>query len=415
MKTSLLTALTLISSTLLATESTLQLRHRESGGVGYSKGYTSLDYLLTAQGGKAEFLLDLRGHVFNDARLAGNTGVGFRYALYDDSYRIGTNFFYDFRSTNHFFANQVGAGLEFLSHAWDVRLNGYLPVGRKRDFEEKRFHHFAGNHAFVYRKLHAALPCIDGEVGTTFGCHWYAAAGTYYLFSDHDHHISTNNTWGGKARVDVTLGRYVGLGVSVTYDSIFHARVQGILTLNIPLGPRLKTQKKGRSLQQVPIVRNEIIPVQVKRKTHDILTVGGDSSDPVRFLFVNNTASGGDGSFERPFSSLKEAESHSKTSDVIYVFPGNGTPERMDEGIVLKNHQVLASSGAPLNLPAVEIPAMTPGVTPVITNVQPNKPVVSNPGKSRLNDFLFLPPWEYLLQGLNALQSRPLPVENQAS
>jgi hypothetical protein len=397
-----LIALTLFTAALQATESTLQFRHRESSGVGYSKGYTSLDYLLTAQGGDAEFLLDLRGHIFNDGRLAGNTGVGFRYSLYEDDFRIGANAFYDFRSTKHFFANQIGGGLEFLSRSADVRINGYLPTGKNKEFEEKKFQNFAGNYAFVYRKLHAALPCIDGEIGVPFCSRWYAAAGAYYLFSKHDHHVATDNTWGGKARIDVTIGRYVGLELAATYDSIFDFRAQGVFTLNIPLGKR---GHKPRNLRRVPIMRNEIIPIEVKRKSHDILTSG---ETPIRFLFVSNAATAGDGSFEKPFSSLKEAESHSEPGDVIYVFPGDGTPRHMDEGIVLKGEQVLASSGATLTLPDIEIPAMTPGEKPVITNVQPDKPVVSNPGKSRLDDFLFLPPWEYLLQGLNALQDFPL-------
>ena len=163
----LITAL-LLCSAVHATTSSLLLRHRESGGVGYSKGYSSLDYMLTAQGGLSEFLLDLRGHVFNDGRVAGNAGAGFRYGIYDDAYRIGTNLFYDFRSTKHFFANQVGGGLEFLSDSADFRINGYLPTGKNRQFEEKKFQNFAGNHAFIYKKLHVALPCIDAEVGIPF-------------------------------------------------------------------------------------------------------------------------------------------------------------------------------------------------------------------------------------------------------
>jgi hypothetical protein len=396
-----LTTTLLLTSALFATQSTLQLRHRESGGVGYSKGYSSLDYLLTAQGGPAQFLLDLRGHLFNDGRIAGNTGVGFRYGLYEDAYRIGTNFFYDFRSTKHFFANQVGGGLEFLSDSADFRINGYLPTGKNKQFEEKKFQNFSGNHAFIYKKLHAALPCIDGEVGIPFCRHWYAAAGAYYLFNKHDHQVATDNTWGGKARLEAMIGRYVGLGASATYDSIFHFRFQGIFTLNIPLGKR---HHQTRDLSCVPIMRNEIIPIVVKRKSHEMLTA---DEDPIRFIFVSNMAREGDGTFEKPFRSLKEAEAHSKPGDVIYVFPGDQTARHMDEGIVLKENQVLASSAAPLDLPTVAIPAMTPGVMPVITNVQPNEPIITNPGKSRLDEFLFLPPWEYLLQGLNALQDFP--------
>ncbi len=413
MKRSIIATLTLLSCTLHATESTLQMRHRESGGVGYSQGYTSVDYFLTTQGDKTEFLFNLRGHLFNDAHFAGNTGLGVRYSLKDDHYRIGTNVFYDCRDTSHFFANQIGAGLELLSRHFDLRFNGYLPVGKKKNFEERTFRDFVGNNALIRSKLHAALPCIDGEIGVPFCKRWTIAAGSYYLFSEKSHHLTTGNAWGGKLRADVTLGRYVGLGAIVTHDSIFHTRFQGVLSINIPLASRpvSKNQKTKeqptRNLRQVPIMRNEIIPIEVRRNSREILTTSSDPANPVRFLFVNNTASSGDGSFEKPFASLKEAEIHSEPGDVIYVFPGDGTPRLMDEGIVLKENQILASSGAPLSVNKVEIPAFTPGISPIITNVQPNQPIITNPGKSRLNDFIFLPPWEYLLKGLNALRSKP--------
>lgn len=404
MKRSIIATLTLLSCSLQATISTLQMRHRESGGIGYSKGYTSVDYFLTTQGDKTEFLFNLRGHLFNDAHFAGNTGIGVRYSLKEDHYRIGTNIFYDCRDTSHFFANQVGAGLELLSHHFDLRFNGYLPVGKKKNFEERRFRDFVGTHAVIRSKLHAALPCVDGEIGIPFCKRWTIAVGSYYLFSEKSHHLSTGNAWGGKARADVTLGHYVGLGASLTHDPIFHTRFQGILSINIPFG---KKPKQSRNLRQVPFIRNEIIPIEVKRKSREFLTTSRDPANPVRFLFVNNSVSSGDGSFERPFASLKEAETHSEPGDVIYVFPGDGTPRLMDEGIVLKENQILASSGAPLSVNKVEIPPLTPGVSPIITNVQPNQPMITNPGKSRLNDFIFLPPWEYLLKGLNALRSKP--------
>lgn len=409
MKRSIVATLTLFSFSLLAANSTLQVRHRESGGVGYSQGYTSGDYFLTAQWNSAELLFNLRGHLFNDGLFAGNTGIGFRYSLKDDHYRLGANLFYDCRDTSHFFANQMGAGLELLSHHFDVRFNGYLPIGKTQDFSQKKFQNFAGHHAYIQGKLHAALPCVEGEVGIPFYKRWYVAVGTYYLFRESHRNLSTGNAWGGKLRADVSLGHYLTLGMALTHDHIFNTRLQGIVALNIPLGKRSKKPYISRDLRNIPMMRNEIIPLQTQRKTKNILTDPSGSNTPIRFLFVSNTATSGDGSFEKPFASLKEAEGHSNPGDVIYVFPGDGTPRNMDEGIVLKERQVLASSGAPLNVSEINIPASTPGVSPVMTNVQPNQPVVSNPGRSRLNDFIFLPPWEYLLKGLNALITKPDP------
>jgi hypothetical protein len=413
MKLPIITTLTLLSCSLQAANSTLQVRHRESGGVGYSQGYTSGDYFLTAQWTKLELLFNLRGHLFNDGFFAGNGGIGLRYSLKDDHYRLGANVFYDCRDSSHLFANQISAGLEFLSHHFDIRANGYLPIVKTTSFEEKKFQNFSGHYALIQGKLHAALPCIEGEVGIPFYKRWYVAVGTYYLFRESHRHLSTGNAWGAKLHADVSLGHYLGLGMALTHDHIFNTRLQGVVSLNIPLGKRTKKPYTSRDLGQVPIMRNEIIPLQTERKSRTLLTQSSSSNSPVRFLFVSNTAASGDGSFEKPFASLKEAEEHSKPGDVIYVFPGDGTPRHMDEGIVLKNDQILASAGAPLNVGEVNIPAATPGAAPAMTNVQSNQPVVTNPGRSRLNDFIFLPPWEYLLKGLNALITRPDPDTNR--
>jgi hypothetical protein len=112
---------------------------------------------------------------------------------------------------------------------------------------------------------------------------------------------------------------------------------------------------------------------------------------------VNNAALfPGNGSIDAPFASLKDAEKNSKPGDIIYVFPGDGTPTNMNEGIILKEDQVLASSGAPLEVGGVMIPAQTPGENPVITNIHPDQPVIGNPGDTDLNDFIILTPWDYI-------------------
>jgi len=399
MKANILLYSVLLTSAVSATvTSQLDIKHRESQGVGYNQGYSSIDYFLSAQGTTTQVLFDLRGHVFNDGRPAGNVGAGWRYGLDGDSSRIGTQLFYDFRSYSHFFAQQIGAGLEWLGQQVDVRLNGYLPIGQKESFHSHRFHQFAGNTLMVRRKFSAALPCLEGEVGTCAGKPFYFAVGTYYLFQESRHGLRTGKAWGAKARFDVDVSRYCTLSAYATYDHIFHVRVQGILTLHIPLGPERKPAKGKpvrRDLELIPIVRNEIIPIQTRKRSRAPLTASGD--DPVSFIFVNNLArSGGDGTYEKPFSSLKAAEKNSKPGDQIYIFPGDGTARNMDEGIVLKRDQQLISAGAPHLIDTVVIPSLAPGQRPILTNIHHDKPIVSNPGKTTMSNFYFMNPWDYL-------------------
>ncbi len=389
---------------LHAVESRIEIRNREAAGVGYSRGYTSLDYFLMTEG-SVEFLLDLRGHVFNNGQGAGNAGLGFRCPIKDEKYLIGANAFYDIRQSKGLLANQVGVGFEWLGKYVDFRTNGYLPVGKKKDLDTKEFKTFSGTGVFIKRKLKSALPCIEAEVGTPLPNPFYFAIGGYYLFKQSESSLAVGNAFGVKARAEVDIGRYVSLGFAITYDHIFKTRPQGYISINIPF-EKQKCKKrysddelchtsKVRNLRRVPIMRNEIIPIQNVKKTKDPLL--GEDDDPVRFFFVNNLVTvPGDGSFEKPFASLKEAELNSAAGDVIYVFPGDETPKNMDEGIILKDNQVLASSAADLALNDIIIPAQTPGIRPHVTNINPDQPIVTNPGNTHLGDFFFIPPWEYI-------------------
>jgi|GEM_PF-1641414 len=399
----IVSSLMLVSCSLYAVESRVEIRHREAAGVGYSMGYSSLDYFLMTEH-DVEFLLDARAHIFNNGQGAGNFGLGFRCPVHDEKYLVGANAFYDIRQSNHLLANQVGAGFEWLGKYVDFRTNGCIPVGKKQNitYEEKEFAGFSGSHAYKSWRMKSSLPCIDAEVGTPLPHPFYFGIGGYYLFKQSKSSIEVGNAFGAKARAEVDLGRYVTLGFAITYDHIFKTRPQGYLSINIPFESKrsrknrdddLYHTEKERNLRRVPIVRNEIIPIQSKRKSHDPLT--GKDGDPIRFFFVNNLAApDGDGSFERPFAALKDAERHSQPGDVIYVFPGDHTARNMDEGIVLKDKQILASPGAPLILNDVVIPKS--GDKPIIFNITESEPAVTNPAKNRIDDFFLIPPWEYI-------------------
>ncbi len=401
----------LLSCSLYAVESRIEIRNREAAGVGYSTGYSSLDYFLMTEH-SVEFLLDARGHIFNNGQGAGNVGLGFRCPVNDEKYLVGANAFYDIRQSKGLLANQVGAGFEWLGKYVDFRTNGYIPVGKQKHLDTKEFKSFSGTSVFIKRKLKAALPCIDAEVGTPLPNPFYFAIGGYYLFKQSESSLAVGNAFGARARAEVDIGRYVTLGFAITYDHIFKTRPQGYISINIPFEKKkcrrdrdddLCHTSETRNLRRVPIMRNEIIPIQDIKKTKDPM-VGG-KGDPVRFFFVNNMATAnGDGSFEKPFASLKDAEKNSAPGDVIYVFPGDKTAKNMDEGIVLKDKQILASSGANLALNDVTIPAQTKD-RPYISNINIDKPkgtqlnindFITNPGDTHLNDFFFIPPWDYI-------------------
>ncbi|MBS0615909.1 MAG: hypothetical protein JSR58_05090 [Verrucomicrobia bacterium] len=383
-----------ISCTLLASESKLQVRHRESAGIGYNKGYSTVDYTISHIGELSQFFLNARGHLFNDARFASNLGIGARRSIYDGAYLLGGNFYYDFRESKHLHTNQVGGGLEFLSRCVDVRLNGYFPVGDDTRYKHEEFLKFQGKQIIEKQKLIAALPVVDLEVGGPINSWIYLGAGPYYLFGREVRGHQLGNSAGGKAHLDMDVYKYISLGASVSYDQIFHTKVQGYLAINIPLGGKKEKTTQGRNLYDTPVYRSEIIPLHQKTRRVAYYQEDEDGK-PVRLHFVNNLAApGGDGSFESPFSKLKDAEAASQENDIIYVFQGDGTARNMNEGIVLKDGQRLASSGAPLDMENLVIPALTNG-KPTITNIHPMEPIITNPGDTHLDDFFFLSPDQY--------------------
>lgn len=357
----------------------LSARYTTPEGLGYQTGYTTVEgfFASTANAHWLPFL-DLRAHVFDDGKLAANTGIGLRYLSCSRTY--GLNTYYDYRSSKRYHYNQVALGFETLGRVWDFRLNGYLPVGKKQSrFYHVEFDQFKENFIYVQAKREFALKGANAEVGLHVDSYkpipLYFALGPYYLTG------KGATTWGGefRARADFFHG-LLRLEANTSYDHYFRWIGQGQMSLNFALGRREKKKcicptksLYTRSMQSVD--RNEIIPIDrqhVHRRALD------SSGNPYSFIFVDNTSSSL-GTFESPYASLSAAETHSSPGQIIYVFPGDGTSINMDTGIVLKNSQMLwgAASSYTLRtqLGTISIPALA-SQQPVITNIA-SAPVIT--------------------------------------
>lgn len=392
----LFSILVLTAISLEAFDSKLEFRHRESEGVGYNQGYSTIEFIGNSNWDKLEFLTNVRGHVFNNGKMAGNVGLGLRKPLKSERYLLGLNAFYDVRSTHYLTAQQIGAGAEFLSKRADVRFNGYLPISKKSDYEQKTFTGFVDHTVYVKQKVHATLPCAEIELGFPIKSIFYLAGGPYYLFNKNVRGFHTGGTWGGRVRALIDITDYLSLSALCTRDDIFKTRFQGYISINIPLSKDKPKKPTKRNLRNVAITRNEIIPIETKHRTVTLSSIEESEDSLTSIIFVNNAFTGiGKGTFEEPFNSLKEAEKASQPGDVIYVFPGDGTTKNMDEGIILKQDQTFTSSAEPLQLDELVVPAQTPHQKPVITNIHPGEPIVSN-GSYSDNAFTFIDPSDYI-------------------
>ncbi|HSX37679.1 MAG TPA: inverse autotransporter beta domain-containing protein [Chlamydiales bacterium] len=357
----------------------VSVRHIETGGVGYSEGYTTLEGFFAPDPEPLRMIpfLDVRGHIFNNGKMAANAGLGLRRIT--GCRTFGLNAYYDYRNTKRLHYNQVGVGLETLGKLWDFRLNGYLPVGKKSTSPyDTRFDGFSGHYLLLSQKRQFAMKGADAEIGFHFGktenFDFYAAAGPYYYIGP-----IGPNTWGGRARLAAMFKEYITLEVSDSYDRMFHNNFQGQLTLSLPFGGRSRVKPTNAchsckladalvSRMVQPVGRDEIIVVG--KRTQKTPAIDPATGEPYFFQFVNNTSSS-NGTFESPYPTLALAEANSGMNDIIYVFPGDGTTTGMDGGIALQNNQYFWGSGVShsiqTSLGTFTIPAQS-NSSPTITN-----------------------------------------------
>ena len=230
----------------------IYFKHIEGKGYGYKEGYSTLGAFITPYSTFSHVLpfLDLRGHVFNQHwKFAGNAGVGFK-CLTDSPLVFGAGAYYDYRQTHKNHYNQVGLSLELLWDRWEVRANGYLPVGAKThahstsEIASYNFEKFAGHSLFytttfdVHRKVEFAMKGVDGEVGFhLMKPHefytLYLGIGPYYFHSPH--HLK-RDVIGGQARIQARVTPYLTLQISDSWDTVFHNNCSRRSSVNIPFG-----------------------------------------------------------------------------------------------------------------------------------------------------------------------------------
>ncbi len=363
-------------------------RHNESKGIGYHDGYTTIEAFGIYDGWSSHFMpfLDLRGHVFNNGKLAGNLGIGERTLMSSINHTFGSYLYYDVRRVGHgLTVNQLSPGLELVGKRMEYRINGYFPVGKDegRKYDHKyKFDAFEGNSILLKSKFkqYHAMRGGDAEVGVhvtqSTKYDLYAAAGPYYFQAPH------NSSWGGRTRLLGRYKEYVSLEVAYSYDHLFHSVVQGNVALTLPFGRKLKRSGQGCPqsndllLSRASFAPSRFeIPVVKKLKKHgQKKAINPATGKPWTVWFVDNTSSSS-GTFESPFTTIAAASAASSPNDMIYVFPGNA---QYNEQVVLQNGQAFFGSGIKQRLATTKgtmvipafsssIPSITSGAGPVVS------------------------------------------------
>ena len=100
-----------------------------------------------------------------------------------------------------------------------------------------------------------------------------------------------------------------------------------------------------------PTMRNDHI---VRVTNEAAFVINPVTGQPYNVLHVNNQGGvqgSGDGTFERPFLTLLEAENASGEGDAIFVDSGDGTSRNYQNGIELKRNQLLLGDGGTYSVP----------------------------------------------------------------
>ncbi len=232
------------------------LSHTFGRGLGDQKGYTTLGAFFIPSlffNHNTSLFIDGSGHYFDDGKWAGSVGLGSRYLINCNTV-LGFNAYYDYRRFHKFDLNQLGIGFELLGNCVDLRLNGYIPIGKK-SFCRSHFYDYSGGYLAIFENQAFAWYGVDAEIGkwlrkpSCCNCFsLYFAAGPYYYWRDqsydqHENHLKYHSesrhehrhAFGGRARLEVAFSEVFKFSVEATYDSVWHARVQGQIAVVIPL------------------------------------------------------------------------------------------------------------------------------------------------------------------------------------
>jgi hypothetical protein len=364
--------------------SSVGLRFNELKGIGYKKGYTTVESF-NLFGLSPSFMpwLDLRGHVFNDGKLAGNIGIGGRSLFSSINHMLGAFLYYDVRGAHRLTVNQLSPGLELLGKTMEYRLNGYFPVGKHQSsLYDRQFDTFKNHTIWLKTKQKQAMRGFDAEIGAHLAerpsYDIYLGAGPYHFNS------SRASGWGGKLRL---LGRYkdiFSLQAAYSYDRLFGSIIQGEAAIRYTFGGKFKDKKLSKNGKTV-LLRARFAPSRleipvIKTVRRHEKAINPATHQPWQVWFVDNT-SHSLGTYESPFPTLLDAQTASGPNDMIYVFPGNGSTTGMNAGITLKNGQQLLGSGIRQSISTtkgpIKIPAHSSG-RPLIANLGGNVITLAN-------------------------------------
>lgn len=288
----------------------------------------------------------------NDVNGVGyNLGVGFRWLHWSpfpiEPERItGFSFWTDGTSTEsgNFFP-QIGLSFESLGDRWDLRINGYIPVGQKSQLGSFTPTGTIGyNQNFLVEQTIAdrntSFYVAEAEIAARLMADRdaWAFAGPYTLVNDDEDTAGYRAGFRGYAYPDLLLQ------IAVSDDEIFKTNATFQVTWFV--GRTRNNFQPACGLpdrMREPVMRNDYVALRRTTEQGGNPLTGTDGL-PIRIVHVNSAAAnGGNGTFENPLNDVGNVQANSIANDIVLLW--SESIFQNQNTLALQNNQRLLGEG----------------------------------------------------------------------
>ncbi len=332
------------------------LRHFAGQAPGYDTGVTRFELFvpLAEYDGSSLLFCDLQPMIYNDGNWGSNLGLGFRW--YNPAFDrvFGLYGYFDYRETSYHRFQQGTLGFDTLGNWIDARGNVYLPAQDQKQLPADVVAppHFQG-HSLRYGGYESAMLGGDIEAGVRMpvigGTQSRLLGGLYWFDGDGEQDVK-----GWKARLETNWTANISTDVAVYDDDVFGTTLMVGVGFNLqsesfsPFQPQIQSFRRGPE-RHITNVAADRVAEPVGRLPNIAVRQGeyraALEGDEWQILHVVEGATGGDGSFERPFGTLDQAMAVAQDGYLVYTpYGGTYQPAPMfvvPEGVsLLSNAQV---------------------------------------------------------------------------
>lgn len=353
----------------------LTVDNRSNKLYGYENGYSTIGGFLPYRFEENSLLFaDGRGMVTYDGRGGASLGLGWRHYAEDFDRIFGVSTWYDFDAGHVRSYNQVGLSFESLGRYFDMRLNGYIPVGEIQNklsttIPTTPTSRFSG-HQLLFQTIgqyETAYTGFDAEIGGPmpllgqYGLSGYAG---FYFFTSN---ANNGDFTGVSGRLSWQVNEDALLGFQATQDHQFGTNVQVQLAMTLPDGGSTgwfrPLRVRDRLMQNT--FRNTRVTVQHVFKVDEVAAINPKDGLPYFVQHIDpNGALGvpnGDGSVEHPFRLLSQFDTLPTASkanvDIVMVRPRtDGSSGNLNTGVTLLDGQRLLSTSVSHGFTVAQLP-----------------------------------------------------------